>query len=1139
MKGNAFLFFLVTILIVVLTAGLCACSNTDDSGQGDSGTTPTPAPTTYTVSFDSLGGSLAASQQIEKGGLVQKPQDPTKDGYTFEGWFDLNGSENGEWGDEWKFDSYPVNASFTLYAKWNEIPKTYTVTFYNGSEVYDKQENLSVGEITIEPTAPTAADKTFIGWFLSTDGGVTLGSAYDFSLPVSANIDLYAKWETKLFINFDYNGATHANETQRIEVGQGAQYQLPRPMKSESTFLGWFDANDEKVEMSGTFSGTESISLTAKWSDGTAGIVYETNDSFAKVVGADTSLTEVIIPESYDGFYVKEISASAFKNVTNLQKITLCEGITDIGEAAFSSLVNLAEVNLPTTLKTIGLDAFYATSGLKNIAFNEGLETISQRAFRLSGLTSVTVPSTVTKIFDGAFNECSNLRTVTFTRDKNAAGGITVPNGASRAILRQNKAGLVVFVPTNSLDEYTAAWNTQFQWQMTEKVAIFSDEYANADEIVREGVLYAYFGTESEYVTNGVTEIYCGAFEDNTNIQSVVLSDGFVKIGASAFSGCTNLQSVTSLSENIPTIKQYGKDNQTFVNVFDDANSVAMSVSASCYEQFEQSQGFNASTIEKITYTVTLKDGDNQTTLSVGRYESIDFPEADRVLGKKIAGYTVNGETFDAATKITSDIEVERMWEDCNVYTVAFVTFCDETIAEQQLNEGEKVARPQNPNTGDARVFEGWYLSDDNGVTLTTEYDFSTAVTKNITLYAKYSEVDTRCVITLDYNGATHAIGVDEISKAVGETFELPRPYRNDATFLGWFDSSDVKYEMTGTVTSVDDYTLTAKWLLASEGLAYVISNQKTNYSVKAGTCTDLDVIIPEWHEGYVVDIIGVSAFEGKNITSVVLPDTIKTINKRAFFGTSLTEITIPATVTNLYEGAFNRCADLKLVTILRSAKVDGSITKVANDAVFRLVSPGITVIVPADSVDEYKADTVWKSQQNRWGSGSTWSFEDAERLFSADDITEGGFIVRGTTLYGYVGSEENIVIPANITKIADGAFHGSNATSVTLHDNITAIGAMAFANMQNVTEIVLPANLASIGAKAFDGCDNLVSVTFTSITVPTITTVQLWAGVSDNVTTASDIFVDNGDTLTVYVPADMLDAYKATFANANISAKE
>ena len=81
------------------------------SGSGEGGETPDPTPE-YTVTFDSDGGSSVDAQTVVEGGKATEPTAPTKDGYTFDGWF------NGE--TKWDFDNDTVTGNITLTAKWTE-----------------------------------------------------------------------------------------------------------------------------------------------------------------------------------------------------------------------------------------------------------------------------------------------------------------------------------------------------------------------------------------------------------------------------------------------------------------------------------------------------------------------------------------------------------------------------------------------------------------------------------------------------------------------------------------------------------------------------------------------------------------------------------------------------------------------------------------------------------------------------------------------------------------------------------------------------------------------------------------------------------------------------------------------------------
>ncbi len=66
----------------------------------------------YTVVFDSNGGTDVPSQELRYGDLVQEPDPPTREGYTFGGWY-----SDDALGELWDFDS-AVSDSMDLYAKW-------------------------------------------------------------------------------------------------------------------------------------------------------------------------------------------------------------------------------------------------------------------------------------------------------------------------------------------------------------------------------------------------------------------------------------------------------------------------------------------------------------------------------------------------------------------------------------------------------------------------------------------------------------------------------------------------------------------------------------------------------------------------------------------------------------------------------------------------------------------------------------------------------------------------------------------------------------------------------------------------------------------------------------------------------------
>ncbi|MEI7026997.1 S-layer homology domain-containing protein [Paenibacillus sp. y28] len=91
-------------------------TNTNNSVSGETTATATSiaakVTVNVTVSFDSNGGSTVSSQSLSLNGLVTRPTDPTKTGYTFSGWYSDTGLTSA-------FDfSTPLTVNTTLYAKW-------------------------------------------------------------------------------------------------------------------------------------------------------------------------------------------------------------------------------------------------------------------------------------------------------------------------------------------------------------------------------------------------------------------------------------------------------------------------------------------------------------------------------------------------------------------------------------------------------------------------------------------------------------------------------------------------------------------------------------------------------------------------------------------------------------------------------------------------------------------------------------------------------------------------------------------------------------------------------------------------------------------------------------------------------------
>ena len=112
--------------------------------------------------------------------------------------------------------------------------------------------------------------------------------------------------------------------------------------------------------------------------------------------------------------YDYEISGSPFYENGEIKKLVVSEGITEIGNSLFDHCRNIAAVSFPNTLTRIGKRAFfaYADGELAALEFPSSVTTIGDEAFSDQGMTSVTLPKTLTTLGTYLFRSADNLQSV-------------------------------------------------------------------------------------------------------------------------------------------------------------------------------------------------------------------------------------------------------------------------------------------------------------------------------------------------------------------------------------------------------------------------------------------------------------------------------------------------------------------------------------------------------------------------------------------------------------------------------------------------------------------------------------------------------------------------------------------------------
>ena len=210
-------------------------------------------PITYTVLFDSDGGSSVVSQTVSYGGKATVPSEPTRSGYTFVQWT-LDGTA-------YDFDTV-LTQSITLVASWRaDTPVDPGDTYHAVSFDSDGGSSVSFqsivdGATVTKPADPVREGYTFTGWFIG-------DSKYDFSSPVRSSFTLTAHWDAITYaVTFDSDGGSSV-DSQTVQYG-GKAVEPRSPVREGFSFIGWF-LNDTAYDFDSIV--TEDLTLTAHWTE--------------------------------------------------------------------------------------------------------------------------------------------------------------------------------------------------------------------------------------------------------------------------------------------------------------------------------------------------------------------------------------------------------------------------------------------------------------------------------------------------------------------------------------------------------------------------------------------------------------------------------------------------------------------------------------------------------------------------------------------------------------------------------------------------------------------------------------------------------------------------------------------------------
>ncbi len=862
-------------------------------------------------------GALYHTEVFKLGDTPTLPTAPTKEGYTFDGWY----HDNGEWENSLEIlsvtESIKVYAKFTALHSYIEAVTSPTCT-ERGYTTHTCACGVSYVDTYTEALGHSFTNYISDGNATCTEDGTETATCDAINCSVT---DTKADLNSKLghsFINYMSNG--------------DATYE------AEGTETAVCDNDSCEVENTRAVEGLKA----------TLGLTYEpTADGTAYIctgIGTATD-TNIIVSAKYNNLPVTGIGDRAFANCDNITSITFPKSLTSIGEDAFSGCTSLTAVHIGDI-----------ESWLKISFENEYANPIycAGRLY-LSGTlaTEITIPSSVTEINAYAFYGCVNLTSITITQGVTRIGTYSF-FGCYKLIEVYNLSSLNItngdtgngYTGYYALDVYTSK-NTPSKLTTTSSGYIF---YENGYTVY----LIGYKGDKAELVLPNMHRgkyysIYRYAFSGCTSLSSITISSLIDGIGLYAFRDCTSL---TEINYNSSLIGNLSSTHCVFYNAGKCSTGITVNIGANVHSipAYLFYTG-NSSTSPKIT-RVLFAEGGQCTSIGASAFayctflESVTIPTSIASIGGSAfsncyrlvevynlsslnisKGNSSNGyigyyaldiyTSKNTTSKLTTTADGYTFYEQGDaIYLLGYKGADTELLLPDKYNGKNYLI--YNYAFYDCSSLEGIIIP--KGVTSIGEYAFAYCTSlSSITIPQSVTSISCRAFYNSNSLNAVHINDIESWIKIDFASDSNPLYYAGNLYLNGELVTELI---IPSTITKINGFVF--QGCTSLEAVRFEESSQleSIGYSAFEG-CTSLEfIMIPAR-----VKLIERDAFyECSNLkeASFAVNSQLESISSCAFYGCdSLTSITIPQNITSIGTHAFYNCTALTNINYNATAMDD------------------------------------------------------------------------------------------------------------------------------------------------------------------------------------------------------------------------
>ena len=880
------------------------------------------------------------------------------------------------------------------------------------------------------------------------------------------------------------------------------------------------------------------------------------------------SITTFTIPR-----HITKIGNSAFSGCSSLQSIIFEEGslLQEIGKDAFSFCTSLSSIVLPSGVKIIGDGAFYFCASLNSITLNNGLEEIGESVFKYcNSLTSFVVPASVKVLTANSFSGLNGGTSITI--DANSPY-FALSNGC--LVNKQTKTLISVF---GSLNSNTIPADIKIIGSgVFEGSSISSITLPQSLEIIGPSAFYGCSNLTIITIPASVKIIGKEAFYNCTNLTSITIPSSVVSIEEGAFASCVRLSEVTfEKGGNLFSIKSnaFGKTAITSLNLpeglvelganaFFECNSLESVVLPSTLtvmsDEFGGEDPFCGCN-NLATATVYVRDENclknriaaPDKSKGIGYYLSINsgtmYVWEDLVesvtswFGKNSQFVTVSPITVESIVKLIANNDQNPTYYKVRVKDVsnqaAEITFPEiynglpvTTVVGSAFKGCKnlvKIVLPESITTIEGSAFKDCsaLLSVEipsSVQSIASDAFLNCTSLREITIPAQITNI---FKLGLETCTALKKIilNTTDVENAKTLCYYISK-FPNDSTFnlqnleiyihASIFDEVNefvsVNYPSLNLCKSYSLKQLESEWAF----------NMKTDGTFSVSYVgNESEVFVPGEYCGAPVTEIREYAFQNnRNITKIVLPETITSIGRYAFSScdnlktidfsacTLLNNIGMAAfdacgaletadfsactALEKIADCAFQGCCSLKTVILPEGLKTIGSA------AFYNTVITEITIPASVTEIGEMlfskcgalKTVSVAVENEKYYADGNCIIESASKKVVSgcAASVLPSDIEVIGKRAFNEVTTLKTISFPATLKRIEAQAFYSCSAlTTVDLSacNSLSFIGKEAFNGCSALTTVILPEGLKRIDSAAFAQCNNLNEINIPSTVI-------------------------------------------------------